>query len=216
MLDRQLLFDTLTVGLAERHSRADVIRWLGRFVLAMIVFGVFPWRVSGQMVRPSGRITLLRLHELRSRAALPGGSPRPAGAGDRPLLRGWFRLFQERFPADPSHVEFVVDHPLEAGAIIVWEVDDRPVAMSSRTPEVAGMVRMGLAFQPTGGSTYADAASCGDASISATRPNSGIPGGVTFVHVPPPSRVTCTSPSSDPVQITFTSVRPGATAKIVA
>ncbi len=50
MLDKQLLFDALTVGLSTRRSRADVVRWLGRFALAMIVFGVFPWRVSGQMV----------------------------------------------------------------------------------------------------------------------------------------------------------------------
>ena len=32
------------------------------------------------------------------------------------------------------------------------------VAMSSRTPEAAGMARMGLAFQPADGTTYADAA----------------------------------------------------------
>jgi hypothetical protein len=73
-------------------------------------------------------------------------------------LRSWFRLFQERHPADVSHVEFVVDHPLGEGGITVWQVDSRPVAMASRTPEVAGMVRMGLAFQPTKGTTYANAA----------------------------------------------------------
>lgn len=50
MLDKQILFDALTVGLAERHSRQDVLRWLGRFVLAMAVFGIAPWRVSGQQL----------------------------------------------------------------------------------------------------------------------------------------------------------------------
>ena len=39
--------------------------------------------------------------------------------------------------------------------------------------------------------------------MSDTRPNSGMSFGVTFVHVAPPSLVTCTSPSSEPVQITF-------------
>ena len=81
-----------------------------------------------------------------------------ADAGDLPLLRSWFKLFQERHPDDPSHVEFVVDHPLSEGGVIVWEVHGDPVAMASRTPTVAGMTRMGLAFQPTEGTAYSDAA----------------------------------------------------------
>ena len=43
-----------------------------------------------------------------------------------------------------------------------------------------------------------------------------MPGGVTFAQRLPPSVVTCTSPSSDPVQMTFLSVLPGPTAKITA
>src|SRR5512139_2304223 len=53
-----------------------------------------------------------------------------------------------------------------------------------------------------------------DASIWLTRPKSGISLGVTFAHVFPKSRVTCTSPSSDPVQMTFASRLPGPTEKI--
>lgn len=56
MMDKQLLFDALTVGLAERHSRQDVLRWLGRFALAMLIFGVVPWRVSGQSVDPESAL----------------------------------------------------------------------------------------------------------------------------------------------------------------
>ena len=48
-----------------------------------------------------------------------------------------------------------------------------------------------------------------------TRVHAAIAFGVTFVHVFPPSRVTCTRPSSDPVQIVFFSIRDGATVKIV-
>src|SRR6185436_8442911 len=40
--------------------------------------------------------------------------------------------------------------------------------------------------------------------------------GVTFVQVLPPSRVTCTSPSSDPAQMTLTSVLPGPSENTVA
>jgi hypothetical protein len=115
------------------------------------------WRAHGQHLRPVARLSLLRLDTLRVRD-LPPGDPRVAVSGDLPLLRSWFELFQERHPDDPSHVGFVVDHPLENGGILLWELDGQPVAMASRTPEVAGMTRMGLAFQPTDGTAYADAA----------------------------------------------------------
>jgi hypothetical protein len=127
------------------------------------------WRAKRQVLRPRARITLLRLHDFRSRA-FPEGAPRLAIAGDLPLLRSWFQLFQEQNPDDASHVEFVVDHPLEEGGVTLWEVDSRPVAMASRTSEVAGMVRMGLAFQPTRGNRYADAAfdvGCAEAARTA-------------------------------------------------
>ena len=55
-----------------------------------------------------------------------------------------------------------------------------------------------------------------EASIMLMRANFGSPAGVTFVHVFPPSRVTCASPSSEPVQITAASSGDGATVKIVA
>jgi hypothetical protein len=127
------------------------------------------WRAQGKAVSPTMRLTLLRLGSLRARA-LPEGRPRVADADDLPLLRSWFTLFQERQPDDPSHVEFVVDRPLEAGGITVWEVRGHPVAMASRTPTLAGMTRMGLAFQPTEGSTYSEAAfvsACVDAARAA-------------------------------------------------
>ena len=64
--------------------------------------------------------------------------------------------------------------------------------------------------------TYAVPASNADASIWLTRPRSGISFGVTFVQVLPPSRVTCTRPSSDPAQMMLTSVLPGASENTVA
>ena len=48
---------------------------------------------------------------------------------------------------------------------------------------------------------YAVALSCGEISMALMR-HSASPRGVTFFHVAPPSRVTCTSPSSLPVQMT--------------
>jgi hypothetical protein len=115
------------------------------------------WREHRRQLRPIARLSLLELRGFRPRTQ-PEGAPRPADASDRSLLRSWFALFRAGHPEDASHVEFVVDHPLEDGGLVVWEVDGRPVGMASRTPAVAGMVRMGLAFQPTEGTTYAAAA----------------------------------------------------------
>jgi hypothetical protein len=127
------------------------------------------WRARGRVLRPSARLALLRLDSLRT-PALPEGTARVADAGDVPLLRSWFSLFRERHPGDPSQVEFVVDHPIEEGCVVVWEVEGRPVAMASRTPEVAGTTRVGLAFQPAPGTAYAEAAfvsGCAEASRTA-------------------------------------------------
>lgn len=48
MIDQQRLFDALTVRLGEPRRRGEVLRWLGRFVLALVVFRVTPWSANGQ------------------------------------------------------------------------------------------------------------------------------------------------------------------------
>lgn len=116
------------------------------------------WRdARGESPRPAARLTMLKLRELVAQTQ-PAGAPRVADPADLPLLRSWFGLFRERHPDDPSHVEFVIDQPLQQRSIVLWEVQGQPVAMASRTPVVAGMTRMGLAFQPTDGTALADAA----------------------------------------------------------
>ena len=47
-LDQQQLFDALSVGLSETSSRREALTWLGRFVLAVVVFGITPWSARGQ------------------------------------------------------------------------------------------------------------------------------------------------------------------------
>ena len=82
------------------------------------------WRSHGRVLLPiaGGRCSV----SMTSGPGLATGSPRVADAGDLPLLRAWFALFRERYPNDPSHVEFVVDHPLHEGGIILWEVAATP------------------------------------------------------------------------------------------
>jgi hypothetical protein len=57
---------------------------------------------------------------------------------------------------------------------------------------------------------YAVRSSWGEASSIETLLQGVRDGGVTFVHVFPPSAVRWTSPSSVPAQITFASLYPGA------
>ena len=49
-MDRQELFDVFAVRFADVARRRDVLALLGRLGLAMLVFGVRPWRVSAQEV----------------------------------------------------------------------------------------------------------------------------------------------------------------------
>jgi hypothetical protein len=63
--------------------------------------------------------------------------------------------------------------------------------------------------------TYAVAASSGDASTMLIWVPAVTSFGVTSCHVLPPSRLSCTSPSSVPTQIRLESRDDGATVKIV-
>jgi hypothetical protein len=49
-MDRQDVFDALTIRFSEITARRAVVRTLGRFALAMLVFGAFPWRVRAEEV----------------------------------------------------------------------------------------------------------------------------------------------------------------------
>ena len=55
--------------------------------------------------------------------------------------------------------------------------------------------------------TYADPLRCGESSMVCTRPPGGSPAGVTFFQCAPPSFVTHTGPSFEPVQNTAGSSR---------
>ena len=45
-MDRQDLFDVFAVRFSDVARRRDVLALLARLALAMLVFGVYPWRVS--------------------------------------------------------------------------------------------------------------------------------------------------------------------------
>ena len=49
-MERQDLFDALTMRFSDVAARRDVLRTLGTLVLAMVVFGAFPWRVRADEI----------------------------------------------------------------------------------------------------------------------------------------------------------------------
>jgi hypothetical protein len=55
-MDRQELFDVLAIRFSDITARRDVLRILGKLALAMLVFGVFPWRVQAQVVTPDSQL----------------------------------------------------------------------------------------------------------------------------------------------------------------
>jgi hypothetical protein len=55
-MDRQDLFDALTIRLADRVERRQALGTLGKLALALLVFGVFPWRVRAQELVPESKL----------------------------------------------------------------------------------------------------------------------------------------------------------------
>jgi hypothetical protein len=55
-MDKQELFDALTVRFSDVTERRQALGLLAKLVLAMIVFGVFPWRVRAQEVTPESAL----------------------------------------------------------------------------------------------------------------------------------------------------------------
>ena len=55
-MDRQEVFDVLTIRFSDLTQRRDVLRTLGRLALAMPVFGVWPWRVQAQALHDQSQL----------------------------------------------------------------------------------------------------------------------------------------------------------------
>ncbi len=115
------------------------------------------WAEAGTHLAPARSFTV---HVLDGRPAAPtcAGRPRIAGPGDRALLHRWFEQLMAGLPGDPSDRSYVVDAPLAAGALALWEVDGEPVAMCSHSRVLGDTIRMGASYAPGGQEAYADAA----------------------------------------------------------
>lgn len=55
-MDRQDLFDALTIRFSDVTERRVVLRTLGKLVLAVVAFGAFPWRAVAQDVTSESQL----------------------------------------------------------------------------------------------------------------------------------------------------------------
>ena len=85
------------------------------------------------------------------------------------MLHRWFDELMAGLAGDPSDRAYVVDDPLAAGGLVLWEVDGR---CRSRCAAAAGSladtVRMGACYAPGGEAAYVEAA-FGAAAVEARR-----------------------------------------------
>ena len=128
---------------------------------------VHAWVAAGTRLTPSRSFTV---HVLEGRPAAPScaGRPRIAEPADEPMLHRWFDALMAGLPGDPSDRAYVVDDPLAAGGLVLWEVDGDPVAMCSRSRALADTVRMGACYAPGGEAASVEAA-FGAAAVEARR-----------------------------------------------
>jgi hypothetical protein len=128
---------------------------------------VAAWAAAGTRLTPTRSFTV---HALEGRPATlaRAGRPRIAEPADEPMLQRWFEELMAGLPGDPSDRAYVVDDPLAAGGLVLWEVGGDPVAMCSRSRVLADTVRMGACYAPGGEAAYVDAA-FGAAVVEARR-----------------------------------------------
>ena len=125
------------------------------------------WAAAGTRLTPTRSFTV---HVLEEPTAPPScaGRSRIAEPADEPMLHRWFDELMAGLPGDPSDRTYVVDDPLAAGGLVLWEVDGDPVAMCSRSRVLADTVRMGACYAPRGEAAYVEAA-FGAAAVAARR-----------------------------------------------
>ena len=55
-MDRQALFDTLTIRLSGALPRREVVRTFGKFIVALVVFGIWPWQARAQPLQGESQL----------------------------------------------------------------------------------------------------------------------------------------------------------------
>jgi GNAT superfamily N-acetyltransferase len=106
------------------------------------------------------RTRLYALGTLTPPLALPAGSARTAGPGDRELLLRWMVAFQDDIGERQADFGGAIDDRISYGGITLWEDGGEPVSMAVRSRPQAGVIRMQTVYTPPArrGRGYAGAA----------------------------------------------------------
>jgi len=106
---------------------------------------------TGVTAQRSFSETLYRLGDLVDPVGVTG-APRLAGDADADLIASWFdAFFVEAFgaPSDPAAHRGVLTAVADAGGrVVLWTVDDEPVAMARVHGVLLGMARIGPVYTP--------------------------------------------------------------------
>ncbi|MFB9835155.1 GNAT family N-acetyltransferase [Actinoallomurus acaciae] len=94
------------------------------------------------------RQRLFRLERLEPPEPRPDGAPRVATAADHTLVLDWFAAFEEEASGGGPLNATLVDDRIGYGGVLLWEREDRPVAVAGRTRVVSGMARIGPVYTP--------------------------------------------------------------------
>ncbi len=101
---------------------------------------------TGAEVKEGFKLLVYRLDAVVAPRPAPG-SFRPAGEGDRLLLREWFASFLHETGTIGGDTSAAVDRWLTNGGLHLWE-DGPVVCMAGCVPAVAGVVRVGPVYTP--------------------------------------------------------------------
>ena len=101
---------------------------------------------AGTRLTPTRSFTV---HVLEGPSASPScaGRSRIAEPADEPRLHRWFDELMAGLPGDPSDRAYVIDDPLAAGGLVLWEVDGDPVAKSAMASVLPDAVQDGCVLR---------------------------------------------------------------------
>jgi RimJ/RimL family protein N-acetyltransferase len=92
-----------------------------------------------------------RIHVLHDRPRYPqaSGAPRPATAGDAPLLHAWLSAFRrEATPDDPPPTQEDAEKAAQSGRFLLWTVNGEPVAMAAVNRSLRQTGSIGAVYTP--------------------------------------------------------------------
>ncbi len=87
------------------------------------------------------------------------GRPRVARDPDRDLVNGWAAAFAEEVHL-PAGGHTALDAALDAGRVLLWEVDDEVRTMAAAMTPAQGLVRVGWVYTPPQHRRHGYAAAC--------------------------------------------------------